>query len=302
MSGLSRRQALAGLGSVTLGALVAACSEDDDGPKASSSSGDRAAGFDRGAHCTQTAELTEGPFYFEVDKVRTDIREDRKGAPLQLGIRVRTAPECDPIKDAVVDVWHCDAEGSYSERGETYLRGLQVTDGDGIVEFTTIYPGWYPGRTVHIHAKVHLDKRTVLTTQLYFDDHVSARVFLDDPYPGESNRDGFNSTDPLYRRELELTLSRKGERYRGLITLDVARAQSPAIQTRQDVPRLTSRAARRKRQRETRPRFGPSTTSPAPRSFATCTSAFAGRGLATRRCSTRMPKAAARFAVARTAS
>jgi protocatechuate 3,4-dioxygenase beta subunit len=231
MSALSRRQALAGVGSVSLGALIAACNDEGATSKGTitefepkRSSGDLASKFDESAHCTRTAELTKGPFYFEVDKVRRDIREDRKGAPLHLGIRVRTAPKCDPIKDAVVDVWHCDAEGSYSEPGETYLRGLQVTDADGIVEFTTVYPGWYPGRTVHIHAKVHLDKRTVLTTQLYFDDHVSASVFVDDPYPGESNRDGFNATDPLYRNELELTLQDTRKGYRGLITLDVARA------------------------------------------------------------------------------
>ena len=223
MSALSRRQALAGLGSVSLGALIAACDEGGD-TKTAASNGERASHFDDAAHCTQTAELTEGPFYFEVDKVRSDIREDREGVPLHLGIRVRDAPKCKPIPDAVVDVWHCDAEGSYSERGETYLRGLQITDRDGVVEFTTIYPGWYPGRTVHIHAKVHLDKQTVLTTQLYFNDEVSARVFLEKPYPGESNRDGFNTTDGLYRKDLELTLSPKGDDYRGLITLDVARA------------------------------------------------------------------------------
>jgi protocatechuate 3,4-dioxygenase beta subunit len=223
MSALSRRQALAGFGSLTLGALIAAC--DDDGSQKSSVR-DRTSPseFDRAGRCTQTAELTEGPFYFEVDKVRSDVREDREGVPLRLGIRVRQAPKCEPVANAVVDIWHCDAEGSYAERGETYLRGLQVTNGDGVVEFTTVYPGWYPGRTVHIHAKVHLDKRTVLTTQLYFDDEVTARVFVGDPYPGESNRDGFNSTDGLYRQDLELTLSKAGQGYRGLITLDVARA------------------------------------------------------------------------------
>ena len=224
MSALSRRQALAGFGSVTLGALLAACDDDGQTKTASSTDAERASGFDKAAHCTQTAELTEGPFYFEVDKVRSDIREDREGVPLRLGVRVRDAAQCKPIENAVVDVWHCDAEGSYSERGETYLRGLQVTNGDGVVRFTTIYPGWYPGRTVHIHAKVHLDKRTVLTTQFYFDDEVSAGVFLEDPYPGESNRDGFNSTDGLYRQDLELTLSKAGQGYRDLITLDVARA------------------------------------------------------------------------------
>ena len=157
---------------------------------------------------------------------------------LTLAIRVRDAQRCEPLENAVVDIWHCDATGLYSgfesastggpgggrTDDETYLRGAQATNSDGIVEFKTIYPGWYRGRTVHIHAKVHLDRQTVLTTQMYFDDEVSGRVFLEDPYPGESNRDGFNETDGLYRRELELTLSREADGYLGLITLDVARA------------------------------------------------------------------------------
>ena len=77
---------------------------------------------------------------------------------------------------------------------------------------------------MHIHAKVHLDKQTVLTTQFYFDDTVSAHVFVNDPYPGESNRDGFNDSDSLYNKDLELTLSEKPDGHRGLITLDVASA------------------------------------------------------------------------------
>ena len=240
MSGISRRQALAGLGSVSVGALIAACSDDDDSSaldpetqtntsttadvEPTTSSGELASRFDDAAACRQTAEETEGPFYFDVDKIRSDIREDHEGVTLRLGVRVRDAAECKPIPNAVVDVWHCDAEGSYSEPGESYCRGAQVTNREGIVEFTTVYPGWYPGRTVHIHGKVHLDKQTVLTTQFYFDDEVSAAVFVDDPYPGESNRDGFNDDDGLYRRDLELTLSKESDGYLGLITLDVARA------------------------------------------------------------------------------
>jgi protocatechuate 3,4-dioxygenase beta subunit len=238
MSGISRRQALAGLGSISVGALIAACSDDDDSsaldpetntdttaevePK--TSSGDLASRFDDAAACRKTAEETEGPFYFDVDKIRSDISEDREGVTLRLGVRVRDAAECKPIANAVVDVWHCDAEGSYSEPGESYCRGAQVTNRKGIVEFTTVYPGWYPGRTVHIHGKVHLDKQTVLTTQFYFDDKVSASVFVDDPYLGESNRDGFNDSDGLYQRDLELTLSKESGGYLGLITLDVASA------------------------------------------------------------------------------
>ena len=239
MGGVSRRQALAGLGSVSLAALLAACSEDDDSAadatigrtttqeseQPPSSAGELASRFDDAARCTRTAEETEGPFYFEVDRVRSDIREGRDGTPLRLGVRVRDlARGCDPISDAVVDVWHCDATGSYSEPGQTYLRGVQVTNGDGIVEFTTIYPGWYPGRTVHIHAKVHLDKRTVLTTQFYFDDGVTDRVFSLEPYSGDTGRDAFNDSDPLYADDLELSLSKEGGAYLGLITLDVASA------------------------------------------------------------------------------
>jgi protocatechuate 3,4-dioxygenase beta subunit len=224
---------------VTLGALLAACN-DDDSPTApvetsenttstaepKGAATDLASRFDDSATCTQTAELTEGPFYFDVDKIRSDIREHREGSTLRLGVRVRDASACEPIQNAVVDIWHCDASGSYSEPGETYLRGAQVTNRDGIVEFTTIYPGWYPGRTIHIHAKVHLDEQTALTTQLYFDDTFSAHVFTrgaDEAYPGESNRDGFNASDGLYSKNLELTLSEEGgDAYLGLITLDVA--------------------------------------------------------------------------------
>jgi protocatechuate 3,4-dioxygenase beta subunit len=143
---------------------------------------------------------------------------------LRLRLRVRDQDAgCEPIRNAVVDVWHCDAEGSYSASGQTYLRGAQVTNADGIAEFTTIYPGWYPGRTVHIHAKVHLDRETVLTTQFYFADDVTARVFVDSPYAGESTRDGFNASDGLYDPNLELTLSEESDGYRGLMTLDVER-------------------------------------------------------------------------------
>ena len=225
MGGVSRRQALAGFGSVTLGALIAACSGDDDGssPSAGTTRTD-ASDFDGAARCTRTAEETEGPFYFEVDRVRSDIREGHPGAELQLGVRVRDlSGGCKPIRNAVVDVWQCDATGSYSEPGETFLRGLQVTDDDGTVEFTTLYPGWYPGRTVHIHAKVHIDKKTVLTTQFYFDDDFTDRVFSREPYASDTGRDAFNDTDSLYEHDLELTLSRDGNGYRGLITVDVTR-------------------------------------------------------------------------------
>jgi protocatechuate 3,4-dioxygenase beta subunit len=249
MPELNRRQALAGLGTVSLGALLAACA-DDDGPSgagtgteteppatAGARTGDASLTdlFDDTSVCTLTPEQTEGPYYFDADAIRGDIREDRDGVRLRLALRVRHAESCEPLRNAVVDVWHCDAGGSYSgfEAGSTgdpagsdderYLRGAQVTNSDGIVEFTTVYPGWYPGRTVHIHAKVHLDRTTMLTTQLYFDERVTAAVYEREPYASRPGRDTFNDGDGIFDERVLLELSEEGDGYLGVISFDVDR-------------------------------------------------------------------------------
>jgi protocatechuate 3,4-dioxygenase beta subunit len=136
-------------------------------------------------------------------------------------LRVRDA-SCEPIANAVVDLGHRDAAGAYSEEGDPFLRGAQVTNRDGIAEFTTIYPGWYQGRTVHIHAKVHLDSSTVLTTQLFFDDAVTDRVFAAAPYSGRGDRDVRNGDDGIFDDALPLDLSREGGGFLGKIPFDVA--------------------------------------------------------------------------------
>ena len=97
-----------------------------------------------------------------------------------------------------------------------------MTNKDGIAEFTTIYPGWYQGRTVHIHAKVHLDSSTVLTTQLYFDDAVTDRVFAAAPYASRGEREVRNDGDGIFDEALVLDLSREGDGYVGTISFDVA--------------------------------------------------------------------------------
>ena len=239
---MSRRRALTTFGTVSLGALLAACGGSreptastpvptEDGGTATvepqtSSGDDLAAKLDAGATCRRTVEQTEGPYYFDAESIRSDIREDRDGTPLQLALRVRDAESCEPIADAVVDIWHCDAGGVYSGfeagEGERFLRGAQVTNADGIARFTTIYPGYYQGRTVHIHAKVHLDRSTVLTTQLYFDDAVSDRVFAAQPYAAQGRRDATNARDGIFDESLLLTLERSGRGYLGLMTFDVA--------------------------------------------------------------------------------
>jgi protocatechuate 3,4-dioxygenase beta subunit len=104
---------------------------------------------------------------------------------------------------------------------KTYLRGAQVTNSDGIVEFVTVYPGWYRGRTIHIHSKVHLDKKTVLTSQLYFDEKVTASVHKRRPYSQHSGRDTLNENDGTFDEQLLLKLTRDGDGWLGVMSFDV---------------------------------------------------------------------------------
>ena len=236
---ISRRKALGALGTVSLGALLGACGSEDrkvattDGGTATvepktAPTGSLAEKLDAGESCRQTAEQTEGPYYFDADAIRSDIREGRPGTPLVLALRVRGGDDCAPVENAIVDIWHCDAGGVYSGfeagEGERFLRGAQATNEDGIARFTTIYPGHYQGRTVHIHAKVHLDRRTVLTTQLYFDDATSDRVFAGGAYADGADGRQRNDSDGIFDPSLVMTLERRGDGYLGLMNFDVARA------------------------------------------------------------------------------
>ena len=249
---LTRRQTigLAGAGTVTLAGILAACGSGEetaeiattDGATATvrSPAGDGAPAaelFDEAATCSLTPQQTSGPFYFDVDRIRSDIREDRQGTPLRLALRVRNAEGCEPLPDAVVEVWHCDAAGSYSgfdsaaggaaDTTETFLRGAQVTNAGGIVEFRTIYPGWYPGRTIHVHAMVHLDRTSVLTTQLYFD-RTPSRTGSTPPRPMRRRAGGTrrNSDDAIFDQALVLTISGDGDGdgVTGALTFDVESA------------------------------------------------------------------------------
>jgi protocatechuate 3,4-dioxygenase beta subunit len=170
--------------------------------------------------CSLVPETTEGPYYVADRMIRSDIREDRDGQPLLMRMQV-VDPRCAPIEGARVDIWHCDAQGTYSAfgdgRGETFLRGTQMADARGVVEFTTIYPGWYPGRTVHIHFKVYLDAQTLLTGQIFFDDGNSEAIYASDPaYARSDRRRVVNRNDGIARRAGEAsvaTLSRGQNAY-----------------------------------------------------------------------------------------
>jgi len=180
--------------------------------------------------CVVRPAQTEGPFYVDERLDRSDIRTDpvsgerRPGAPLELTFTVSrlAAGGCAPLAGAVVDVWHCDAAGAYSDvrdggdgstEGQRFLRGYQTTSAAGLARFTTIYPGWYQGRAVHIHFKVRTAQRQEFTSQIYFDEAVTDRVHARAPYTGRGRGRLRNESDGLYRhggRQLTVTPTASG--------------------------------------------------------------------------------------------
>jgi protocatechuate 3,4-dioxygenase beta subunit len=180
--------------------------------------------------CVVRPEVTEGPYYVDEDLVRSDIRSDpgtgavKEGVPLVLTFNVSqvSSGSCTPFAGANVEIWHCDAAGQYSDvsdpgfdtTGQKWLRGSQTTDANGVATFTTIYPGWYSGRAVHIHFKVHPDETKVFTSQLFFDDALSQQVFTQAPYASKgSTPDTLNSTDSIYQDLLLLTTNKTDTGY-----------------------------------------------------------------------------------------
>ncbi|MCG0287698.1 intradiol ring-cleavage dioxygenase [Streptomyces sp. PSAA01] len=162
-----------------------------------------AAARDAAAICTLTKELTEGPYYLDHALVRANVAEDKKGVPLQLTLTVVDTATCAPLNKALVEIWYCDALGEYSgfvgnnghqepDNG-TFLRGAVLTGADGVANLTGIYPGWYRGRCIHVHLKVHTDVtltpdgsftggNEIHTGQLFFDEKITQAVAKLSPY------------------------------------------------------------------------------------------------------------------------
>jgi protocatechuate 3,4-dioxygenase beta subunit len=158
----------------------------------------------RSVACILTPEQSEGPYYIAGEKLRRNITEGRPGAPMLLRTFVVDATTCKPIKNAAVDIWHADAGGVYSGFGagaanRTFMRGVQRTNAKGLATFRTVYPGWYQGRTVHIHVKVHVGGNELHTGQLYFPDKLSDAVYKKAPYNQRLNRSVRNADDNIYR-------------------------------------------------------------------------------------------------------
>ncbi|MCX6022056.1 MAG: intradiol ring-cleavage dioxygenase [Chloroflexi bacterium] len=199
--------------------------------------------------CIVRPAQTEGPYFIDEKLNRSDIRTEpsdgsvRDGMPLRLVLQVSKVAggACAPLSGAVVDVWQCDAQGVYSDvqdgngffatKGKKFLRGSQVTDADGTVQFLTIYPGWYEGRTVHIHFKVRMNpaatKGSEFTSQLYFDDAITDQVHAQAPYSAKGKRTMRNSGDGIYRdggSQLLVALAKDGTGYVGTFGVGVQSA------------------------------------------------------------------------------
>ena len=176
--------------------------------------------------CVISPALTEGPVFVEEKLNRSDIRPDpsngtvTEGAQFDLTLRIgqMEGSGCTPLAGAAVDIWHCDSQGIYSDTtqlgmhttGQKFLRGYQTTDATGLVKFTTIYPGWYSGRAVHIHIKVRgndaAGKSFEFTSQLFFDEAMSDTVFAQAPYNAKSGQRILNNRDNIYQQGAGQTL------------------------------------------------------------------------------------------------
>ena len=172
--------------------------------------------------CILIPSETAGPFPWPSDGMtlstdttffRQNITEDRTGIPFNLTLTVVNVNDnCNPVLNAAVVIWHCDKDGNYSEFqnsvGKTFLRGIQMTDANGQVKFTTIYPGWYSGRTTHIHMQVFLSSHLSATSQIAFPENITSQVYSSSFYASRGQKDTSNASDMVFSNALsELVLT-----------------------------------------------------------------------------------------------
>jgi len=215
---LSRRDALKLLG-IGSAAFLAACAPEVTSTLVPTVGSTQVpSGTSTALDCVVRPELTIGPYFVDDQLNRSDIRSEpsdnsvKEGLPLTLNLVVASVDDssCTPIEGAQVDVWHCDANGQYSgvsdqgfdTSGQKFLRGYQLTDANGAVQFQTIYPGWYSGRAVHIHFTIRTKgadgEDYQFTSQFFFDDTLTDQVHVLEPYASKGQRDTRNATDNIY--------------------------------------------------------------------------------------------------------
>lgn len=256
---LNRRDVLRLLGAAGAGMLVGCTRTPGSAGSSAAATGDVAMTAIPG--CVVRPEQMLGPYFVDRQLNRADIRVEPStgtasaGVPLELLFSVTSIAggRCTPIRGAMVDLWQCDSQGIYSGVTDTevgfqttglkFLRGYQMSDAGGQARFTTIYPGWYPGRTVHVHFKIRAPKSPGgsldydFTSQLYFDEKVSDTVHATAAYAKKGKRDTTNARDGIFRRaggeKLMVAVSPKGDGYAG--RFDIALDLTDAATGRSDL-------------------------------------------------------------------
>jgi protocatechuate 3,4-dioxygenase beta subunit len=200
---LTRREALGAVGAAGA-ALALGCGDSQMGPSTVSTTTTTKS---TNGTCAVTPTETIGPYPSLVDLFRSDVREGKSGTLLTLTIRVVNVNSgCAAVSGANVEIWHVDAAGDYSQYGsqatQTFLRGIQTTNGNGEVTFTTIYPGWYQGRATHIHVEVTMGGRSVKVTQMAFPESINNAVHATGVYASRGANPMSNLSDGIFSDSL----------------------------------------------------------------------------------------------------
>lgn len=209
---IERRQALKAMGGAGIGLAFGCGGGTATGPSSTASASSNASTTaSTNSTCAVTPTETIGPYPSLVDLFRSDIRETKTGTVLTLTIKVVNAnSSCAPVSGAAVEIWQCDAAGNYSsygsQTGQTYLRGIQTTNANGEVTFTTIYPGWYQGRATHIHAEVTMGGRSVKVTQIAFPESINNTVHAQGVYGSRGSNPTTNLQDGIFADSLSAEL------------------------------------------------------------------------------------------------
>ena len=162
--------------------------------------------------CTLYPAQTIGPCYAQNPMMRMDISDGMGGLPMRLSFLVVRSSDCSPVSGATVDIWHSGSNGIYSAYAtgticnpstmdvatKTFCRGVQTTDMDGRVDFNTVFPRWYTGRTIHVHFTIRLNGRESVTSQLYYEDMLSDEILAQGDYATRGKRDTTNASDFLF--------------------------------------------------------------------------------------------------------
>ena len=204
---IGRREAIGVMGAASA-ALAFGCG---DSPTTPSTTSPTTPTTGTNSTCAVTPTETVGPYPSLTDLFRSDIRDGKAGTQLTLTVKVVNAnASCAPVPNANVEIWHVDAAGNYSQYGsqtaQTYLRGIQTTNSNGEVTFTTIYPGWYQGRATHIHLEVTINGTSRKVTQIAFPESVNDNVHRTGVYAPRGTNPVANSSDGIFADSLSSEL------------------------------------------------------------------------------------------------